>query len=127
MTKITSITTECLNLIREAARSIHPREFAGLLSAEKEVITEVVILPGTISGNAHAIFQLHMAPIDFSLVGTVHSHPSYSAQASDADMALFRKYGRIHIIIAMPYTHESWKAYTGTGEEASLMVVKDWL
>ena len=125
MTKITSITRDCLNLIIESARSTHPREFAGLLSAEKHVITEVVMLPGTISGSAHAIFQLHMAPIDFSLVGTVHSHPSYNAQASDADIELFRKYGRIHIIIAMPYTRETWRAYTGAGEGTSLTVIKD--
>jgi len=123
MTKITSITTDCLHLIMEAARSTHPREFAGLLSAEKGVISEVVILPGTISGSTHAIFQLHMAPVDFSLVGTVHSHPSFSSLASDADIELFRKYGRVHIIIARPYTEDSWRAYTGQGEEFHLDII----
>ena len=123
MTKITSITTDCLHLIMEAARSTHPREFAGLLSAEKGIISEVVILPGTISGSAHAIFQLHMAPVDFSLVGTVHSHPSFSSLASDADIELFRKYGRVHIIIAQPYNEDSWRAYTGQGEQFTLEII----
>jgi proteasome lid subunit RPN8/RPN11 len=125
MTKITGITTDCLHLIMEASRSTHPREFAGLLSAEKGVISEVVILPGTISGSAHAIFQLHMAPVDFSLVGTVHSHPSYSSLASDADIELFRKYGRVHIIIAQPYMEDSWRAYTGQGEEFHLDIINE--
>lgn len=125
MTQITSITINCLHLIMEAARSTHPREFAGLLSAEKDVISEVVILPGTISGSSHAIFQLHMAPIDFSLVGTVHSHPSFSSLASDADIELFRKYGRVHIIIAQPYTEDSWRAYTGKGEEFHLNIINE--
>ena len=107
----------------EAARSMHPREFAGLLSAEKGVISEVVILPGTISGSTHAIFQLHMAPVDFSLVGTVHSHPSFNSLASDADMELFRKYGRVHIIIAQPYSEDSWRSYTGQGEEFHLDII----
>ena len=124
MTKIRGNTRDCLHLIMEAARSTHPKEFAGLLSAENGIITEVVILPGTISGSSHAIFQLHMAPIDFSLVGTVHSHPSYSSLASDADVHLFQKYGRIHIIISMPYTLDSWKAYMGDGKQVNLEIIE---
>jgi proteasome lid subunit RPN8/RPN11 len=124
MMKIRGITRDCLHLIMEASRSTHPNEFAGLLSAEKENITEVVILPGTISGSSHAVFQLHMAPIDFSLVGTVHSHPAYSSLASDADFHLFQKYGRIHIIISMPYTMDSWRAYARDGTQVNLEIVE---
>jgi len=73
------IKRECLDLILECSKSNYPNEFGGLLRVDalsKNTIIEVVILPGTISGDSHAIFKLHMLPIDFSMVGTVHSHPS---------------------------------------------------
>jgi len=114
------ITSKCLKLICECAKSEYPNEFGGLLRVdlgEKTTINEIVLLPGTISGDAHAIFRMHMLPIDFSIVGTVHSHPSYSANPSSADLQLFRKHGRIHIICANPYTSDSWKAYNHKGEE----------
>ena len=64
-----------LELILESAKSTFPNEFGGLLRVdedEKHTIKEIVILPGTISGDSHAIFRLHMLPIDFSIVGVVH-------------------------------------------------------
>ena len=44
-----------------------------------------------------------MLPIDFAIVGTVHSCPSYSAHPSAADLQLFQKHGKIHIISAKPF------------------------
>ena len=125
MGKIKGIEKECLDLIKESARSIHPMEFAGLLSVgeDKEVISEVVLLPGTISGSRHAIYHLTMAPVDHSIVGTVHSHPSPYPIPSEADIHLFQKYGRVHIIIAMPYDDSSWKAYDFNGKEIYLEVI----
>jgi len=120
------ITKRCLALLLESAKSTHPNEFAGLLRAdtiEKDTIIEVVLLPGTISGSSHAIFQFHMQPIDFSIVGTIHSHPSYSWKPSSADLQLFQKHGRIHLIIANPYIENSWRAYDAKGHEISLTVV----
>jgi proteasome lid subunit RPN8/RPN11 len=120
------IKRKCLDLIFECAKSNYPNEFGGLLRVDedaKDVISELVILPGTISGDSHAIFKLHMQPIDFSIVGTVHSHPSPSANPSDADLHLFRKHGRIHIIAAKPFNINSWKAYDYNGSEVSILVI----
>jgi len=120
------IKRECLNLIFECAKSSFPNEFGGLLRVDtesKDTIIEVVILPGTVSGDSHAIFQMHMRPIDFSIVGTVHSHPSPSARPSDADLHLFSKYGKIHIIAASPFNEESWKAYDYSGKEVEVTIV----
>jgi len=64
-----------------------------------------------------------MQPIDFNIVGTVHSHPSFSAHPSDADLQLFRKHGKIHIIAAAPYDKTSWLAYNHNGEELDLKVI----
>jgi len=120
------IKRKCLQLILEAAKASYPKEFGGLLrvdTSDKETIIEIVLLPGTISGDEHAIFQLHMLPIDFSIVGTVHSHPSSSARPSDADRQLFEKFGVIHLSVAEPFTESSWKAYLFTGEEIPVAIV----
>ena len=120
------ISNECLDLIIESSKEIYPKEFGGLLRTDdekKELISEVVLIPGTISGESHAIFKLHMMPVDFSIVGTVHSHPSPSANPSEADLALFRKHGRIHIIMASPFDKNSWKAYDYNGERIFLEVI----
>jgi len=120
------IKRECLSLIFECAKSNFPNEFGGLLRVDinnKDTIIEIVILPGTVSGDSHAIFQMHMRPIDFSIVGTVHSHPSPFAQPSDADIQLFGKYGKIHIISASPFNEDSWKAYDHNGKKLNVTVI----
>ena len=120
------ITKKCLNLILESSKSVYPNEFGGFLSVDeekKDTINEVVLIPGTVSGETHAIFKLHMLPIDFSLIGTVHSHPGPSARPSDADLQLFGKKGKIHIIVAMPFDYNSWKSYDYTGKEITIEIV----
>ena len=120
------IKRRCLDLIIESSKSVYPNEFGGLLSIgekEKDTITELVLLPGTVQGEAHAIFKLYMMPVDFRIVGTVHSHPSPNPNPSKADLELFNKHGRIHIILAAPFTHSSWKAYDYNGKEINIQVV----
>jgi len=118
------IKKTCLDLILESAKSSYPKEFGGLLRARGATITEVMLLPGTVQGDTHAIFNFAMLPIDFSIVGTVHSHPSYNATASSADRHLFSKYGRVHIIVAMPFNKDSWQAYDGQGNLILVEVVE---
>ena len=120
------IKESTLEFILESAKSSYPNEFGGFLRVsldEKDTINEIVIIPGTISGDSHAIFQLNMLPIDFSIVGTVHSHPSISFHPSDADIFLFRKYGKVHIVVAYPYSSTSWKSYNHNGEEIDMKVI----
>lgn len=120
------IKKECLYLIFESSKSAYPNEFGGLLRIDedsKDTITEVVLLPGTISGESHAIFKMHMRPIDFSLIGTVHSHPSYSFHPSDADLQMFQKHGKIHIITAYPFNNFTWRAYKFNGVELEIIVI----
>jgi proteasome lid subunit RPN8/RPN11 len=120
------ITKRCLDLILESAKESYPNEFGALLRVDlekKDTIIELILLPGTISGNSHAIFRLHMQPIDFSIVGTVHSHPSPYPHPSEADLQLFRKHGKVHIIAASPFNHNSWKSYNYSGDEIEIKVV----
>lgn len=126
MKAIRGIERSVLNLIQESAREVYPHEFGGFLSVgdDRSIVSEVVLLPGTISGSTHAIFRLDMSPPDSSIVGTVHSHPSASPRPSEADIHLFQKYGRIHIIMAAPYDDDSWRAYDHHGQRVSLEVVE---
>lgn len=120
------IKRNCLDLILECAKDSYPNEFGGLLRVdtdEKHTIIEIVILPGTVSGDSHAIFKLHMLPIDFTIVGTVHSHPTIYFHPSDADVLLFRKYGKIHIVAAYPFSDSSWQAYDHNGNELEIEVI----
>jgi len=115
---------ELLDFLLEAARSIHPKEFAGILRKRKDVIEDVLILPGTSSSGKSALLQLHMLPIDLNVVGTVHSHPSPSTTPSSADLQFFEKFGRVHIIIAYPYMADSWSAYSYRGERIEIQIVE---
>jgi proteasome lid subunit RPN8/RPN11 len=121
-----SIKQDCLDIILESAKSIYPNEFGGLLRVDSKLrhtIIEVILLPGTISGGSQAIFQLHMLPIDFSIIGTVHSHPSGIPRPSKADLTLFDKYGKVHIIVASPFNEYSWKSYNYLGNEIDIEIV----
>ncbi len=118
-----AIKRETIEMILEASRDVYPNEFGAILRAEEGVITEIMLLPGTLSGSRSAIFQLHMLPIDFTVVGTVHSHPSGSISPSGADVALFQKFGYIHIITGVPFNEGSWRAFDLYGEPVDLEVV----
>jgi hypothetical protein len=64
-----------------------------------------------------------MLPADLTVVGTVHSHPSGALHPSDADLRLFRNWGRRHLILGAPFSPGSWRAYDGNGAPVSLEVV----
>ncbi len=121
--KVRSIRKRTLKMIMAASESQYPEEFGAMLRAEEGVINELMLLPGTVSGERHAIFHFHHLPIDFTVIGTVHSHPSGDCYPSDADLILFRKHGWVHIIAALPYDMQSWAAFDGKGEPIELEVV----
>jgi len=123
MKRPSSIARKTLRMILEASRDMYPLEFGAILRAEEGVITELILVPGTVSGKHHAIFQLHTLPADFAVVGTIHSHPSGVCEPSDEDLALFNKFGGIHLIVGAPYDDGSWAAWTNKGERVPLRVV----
>jgi len=120
-----AITRHALDSALASARSAFPNEFGGVLRADPPgVIAELLLLPGTTAGRRHANFQLYMLPADLTVVGTVHSHPSGALHPSDADLRLFRNWGRRHLILGAPYDRGCWRAYDGNGEEVGLAVVE---
>ncbi|MGC2289479.1 MAG: Mov34/MPN/PAD-1 family protein [Thermoplasmata archaeon] len=119
----TAISRNCLDSALACGKSSYPNEFGGILRSEDPgVITDLLLLPGTTSGVRHANFQLYMLPVDLGVMGTVHSHPSGALHPSDADLRLFRHWGRRHLILGYPFGAGSWRAYDGNGEETHLSV-----
>ena len=131
--EIAGIARETLDFIFETCRDTHPNEFIGIMRAteaddlnldkEGRVITDVMVIPGTKSGRTRATLRDDMVPLNLGGVGTVHSHPSGVAQPSKADLVTFSKKGKRHIIVASPYSIESWRCFDSSGEEVELEVL----
>jgi len=87
---------------------LHPKEAVLLLKGKVEkhriFVNETQIPPLATHGNAFSTFPLHMLPIDFSIVGVAHSHPSGVLRPSVTDLNKF--YGRLMLITAYPYQSE---------------------
>jgi proteasome lid subunit RPN8/RPN11 len=116
------IARETLQFILEVCKSSAPSEFAGMLSAEGDVITEVIVVPGTESSDESAVMQLFMLP-NIHTVGSVHSHPSGYITPSDTDLELFGRKGFVHMIVGAPYDLKNWKCYDKDGDPIKLEVV----
>ena len=108
--RIAGIARDTLNFILEASRSTAPAEFAGLLQADGEIITEVLILPGTESSRMSALIGLYMLP-NMQVAGSVHSHPSGALLPSEPDLLFFSRTGDYHIIVGPPFDEHSWVCY----------------
>ncbi|MCI4348993.1 MAG: Mov34/MPN/PAD-1 family protein [Thermoplasmata archaeon] len=120
-----AITRRCLDSALACANSAYPNEFGGILRADPPgLISDLLLLPGTTAGRRHANFQLYMLPIDLGVVGTVHSHPSGALHPSEADLRLFRHWGRRHFILGYPFGPGQWRAYDGNGDEIRVDVAE---
>ncbi len=102
-----------LSEMLDFARERHPKEAILLLRGKskggKLTITEYLFPPLATTGSAFALYPLYMLPIDFSILGTAHSHPSGSLQLSPQDMN--SPYGRISLLMAYPYGEENVAAF----------------
>lgn len=118
------IERELLRSMLSFARAKHPNEIVLLLRGEADggemIIEEFLLPPFGTSGRGFAEFRPHMLPIDFSIVGTSHSHPSGSARPSPTDLNHF--YARVMMIVAYPYTDECVAAYNSRGEALPLKI-----
>ncbi|MCK4424265.1 Mov34/MPN/PAD-1 family protein [Candidatus Bathyarchaeota archaeon] len=122
-----SISQELLEAIFESARRLYPRETILLLRGEKKKksikVSELVVPPLATYGRGFANVPLHMLPIDFSIIGTVHSHPSGTLTPSTAD--LNHVFGSTLMIVGFPFTDERNVAvYNHSGEKLTLQVTK---
>ncbi len=123
-----SLSVELLDAIFEGAKRLYPKETILLLRGEKKKgsirISELVVPPLATYGHSFASVPLHMLPIDFSIVGTVHSHPSGSLTPSPADFN--HLFGRILMIVGFPFADErNIAVYNSSGERLPVQIIKD--
>jgi len=119
-----TIPREIIAMVLESARTLHPKETIFLLKGKAAknsmIISELLIPPAATYGRGFSGFPMHMLPMDFSIVGTIHSHPSGSLTPSPGD--LNNSMGRVIIIVAFPYQGENVAAYNRDGKRLTLHV-----
>ncbi|WP_054841388.1 Mov34/MPN/PAD-1 family protein [Thermococcus peptonophilus] len=122
--KTIKIRRELLEYLLQLARSAYPNEFAGFLREKNGIFEEVLIAPPRqYSGRNSVFFDHWMLPLDESIKGTVHSHPSPTFWPSEADLRFFSKFGGVHLIISWPFTEDDVRAYTSSGEEVFIEII----
>ncbi|KYH41941.1 MAG: Mov34/MPN/PAD-1 family protein [Candidatus Bathyarchaeota archaeon B26-2] len=114
--------------ILEYAKACHPKEgillLKGSIKRDRITVDEVEIPPLAVRGFGFSNFPLYMLPVDFSIVGTAHSHPSGVLRPSIVDLNKF--YGRIMVIAAYPYmSEEDIAIFDGEGKVMEYEVVAD--
>lgn len=120
------IDRELVEEIMDIAKESYPNEFSAMLQGK--VVNKIlkieglIFLPGAASESG-AVMDIFMMPMLSDAVGSVHSHPGFSAEPSTADLQFFAKKGYFHMIIAQPYNEDSICAYDGYGERAEYSIV----
>lgn len=117
------IAKSLLDFILAAAKDSYPYEIIGLLTGKKDLAKEIIFLPGTQSGETSATIFMDMLPLGMRILGTAHSHPSSNIRPSSADLRMFSRQGKYHIIVGYPFNHKNWKCYDRKGNEISIEVV----
>jgi proteasome lid subunit RPN8/RPN11 len=116
-----------LEAILGNAKMLYPKETILLLRGKRKKnlieISELIVPPLATYGQGFATILTHMLPIDFSIVGTVHSHPSGNLKPSLVDLNHF--WGNILMIIGFPFVDETNVAvYNREGERLTLRITK---
>ena len=85
-----SIRREALEFMLGASRELYPKEFIGLLRGEGDTVTEVIVVPASLYGEGFAQVRWMHVPIDKSIIGSVHSHPTGNNKPSKTDLMYLR-------------------------------------
>ncbi len=105
MEKALFISRSVLDSVLCYAKACYPQEgillLRGKTDKKKIAVTEVELPPLSVRGRRFSGFPIYMLPIDFSVVGTAHSHPSGGLHPSAGDLNSF--YGKIMLIAAFPF------------------------
>ena len=126
MNKEVFVERAVVDSILSYAQSLHPREsillLKGKVGKHKIVVNDTQIPPLAIHGSTFSVFPLSRLPIDFSVVGVAHSHPSGALRPSATD--LNKSYGRIMLITAYPYqTEKDMAIFDREGKPLRYMVI----
>ena len=118
------IKEELLSGIMALCKEQHPREILGLLRLEGDIVSEFILPPGALTSTTSGIFFPNRLPLDPSLQGTVHSHPSGNPNPSLTDINDIFSKKRFHFIVAYPYNNLNCvKCFGSKGTELNFRIV----
>ena len=122
---IVHIPSNILDAIYAGAKKLYPRESFLLLRGKKNKgiisITDLVLAPFAVHREGEVHFNPYMFGGDYSLVGTIHSHPSGNVLPSHVDLNYF--FGRILMIVGYPFEGKSCiAAYDSNGDNVPIEV-----
>jgi len=108
LVKEVCVERSVVDSILSYAQMFHPKESILLLKGKVDkhriTVTDVQIPPLATHGSSFSAFPLSRLPIDFSVIGVAHSHPSGALRPSVVDLNKF--YGRLMLITGYPYQTE---------------------
>ena len=118
------MTKELAEKILELCKEAHPIEVGGLLLGKRKNLeaNDFVIIPGTFQYSSIYI-RMDQVPIYPNLIGTFHSHPSPNSRPSGADLDLFGRLGKAHLIFAYAYDLNSVGVYESSGKPSRLELI----
>jgi proteasome lid subunit RPN8/RPN11 len=122
------ISGELLKVIFEGARQLYPIETILFLRGKKSKnvirVLDLVVPPLATYGRGFANAPLHRLPMDFSIIGTMHSHPSGNLAPSNVDFNHF--FGRLLMIAGTPFADaKNVAVYNSNGERLQLQVTEE--
>ena len=128
MTRFIRFEKSVADSILSSALDAYPNEAILLLRgrAEKDeiLISDILIPPLATHGRTFSVFPRFMLPMDLSVMGVSHSHPSGALRPSTHDINHF--YGRIMVITAYPFqSYNDIGVFNNHGERLPHEVVPD--
>jgi proteasome lid subunit RPN8/RPN11 len=128
MSAIVRFEKNVADSILSYAMDAYPKEAILLLRGrggkEGFWITEVVIPPLATHGRGFSGFSNVMLPMDLTVMGVSHSHPSGVLRPSTHDLNHF--YGKIMVIAAYPFqSYENIGAFNRNGDRLPHEIVPD--
>jgi proteasome lid subunit RPN8/RPN11 len=122
-----NIPSNILDAIYAGAKELYPRESFLLLRGKKNKgvisVTDLVLAPFAVHGEGEVHFNPYMFSGDFSLVGTVHSHPSGNISPSHVDLNYF--FGRVLMIVGPPFMGKGCiAAYDSNGDRVPIEITE---
>ena len=112
------VDREVLDSVIYYAKKAYPMEFLAFFDGEIIdnilYITGLLFVPGE-TCETGAVVHTELIPMTTKYWGSVHSHPGPSASPSDADLNTFSRNGYFHMIVCLPYSLETFKAYDRYG------------
>lgn len=119
------VDREVLESVIYYSKKAYPNEFLaffdGVIKDKVLYITSLIFVPGE-TCETGAVVHTELIPMNTKYLGSVHSHPGPSASPSSADLKTFSKNGYFHMIVCLPYSFETFKAYDRYGNPSDYSI-----